>query len=352
MPSITKHPKGYRAYIRRKNPDGTSTSRSRIFETKLAAVQWARDQEHAIDHARARPEAQVTITALIDLRLRSSPPVPSPTRAMLCQLSRDIGSLRLAEITPAQVENYVLRRRRSVGPTTAGLDLVHLSTTIRHFGPLVASAAAVERALSTIRSTRSSLTTRRLVGPSQERDRRPTPAELQMLEEHFTKSANSIPMNTLMYFAIGTTMRLGEITSLQWTDYDATSRTILVRDRKNPRKKTGNSSKIPLITTKSIDPIGLIERQSRTSPRIFPYQPRSITAAFRRACAKLNIDNLHFHDLRHEGVSRLFEMGLRIEHVALVSGHKSWRNLARYTQIKPEAIHDLLSAQKLSYDNT
>ena len=54
----------------------------------------------------------------------------------------------------------------------------------------------------------------------------------------------------------------------------------------------------------------------------------------------LAIPDLHFHDLRHEGVSRMFEAGYAIQQVAVVSGHKSWNQLKRYTQIKPESLHD------------
>jgi hypothetical protein len=60
-----------------------------------------------------------------------------------------------------------------------------------------------------------------------------------------------------------------------------------------------------------------------------------------RACQVLRIDDLHFHDLRHEGASRLFEAGFRIEHVALVTGHKDWKMLRRYTHVRPEALHQL-----------
>jgi integrase len=45
-------------------------------------------------------------------------------------------------------------------------------------------------------------------------------------------------------------------------------------------------------------------------------------------------DRRHFHDLRHDGISRLFEMGWTIPHVASVSGHRSWQSLKRYTHIR------------------
>jgi len=57
-------------------------------------------------------------------------------------------------------------------------------------------------------------------------------------------------------------------------------------------------------------------------------------------CRELKIEDLHFHDLRHEGTSRLFEAGFSIEQVSLVTGHKDWKMLRRYTHLKPEALHN------------
>src|SRR3546814_4337692 len=86
----------------------------------------------------------------------------------------------------------------------------------------------------------------------------------------------------------------------------------------------------------------LIRVQRKYDPRgdrIFPYNPRSVGTAFRRACRALKIENLHFHDLRHEATSRLFEAGLRIEQVALVTGHRDWKMLKRYTHLRPEHLY-------------
>jgi integrase len=69
-------------------------------------------------------------------------------------------------------------------------------------------------------------------------------------------------------------------------------------------------------------------------PEIFPASADAISAAFTRACKLLGIDDLHFHDLRHDGISRLFEMGWTIPHAAAVSGHRSWSSLKRYTHLR------------------
>ncbi|WP_411892141.1 tyrosine-type recombinase/integrase [Yoonia sp. SDW83-1] len=58
--------------------------------------------------------------------------------------------------------------------------------------------------------------------------------------------------------------------------------------------------------------------------------------------------DLHFHDLRHEGTSRMFEAGFAIEQVSLVTGHKDWKMLRRYTHIRPETLHRLHDARRPS----
>jgi len=56
-----------------------------------------------------------------------------------------------------------------------------------------------------------------------------------------------------------------------------------------------------------------------------------------RACKTLGIEDLHFHDMRHEGISRRFEMGWNIPNVATVSGHRRWNTLKRYAHIRQTA---------------
>jgi integrase len=150
-------------------------------------------------------------------------------------------------------------------------------------------------------------------------------------------------MDRIIKFAIATAMRVSEIAKIEWTNVDSRLRTVVVRDRKDPRKKEGNNQRVPLIDNTGYDAWSLLEEQRSVAPdsgRIFPYNERSIGTAFRRACRKLRILDLHFHDLRHEATSRLFEAGLTIEKVALVTGHKDWKMLRRYTHLKPETLSE------------
>ena len=61
-----------------------------------------------------------------------------------------------------------------------------------------------------------------------------------------------------------------------------------------------------------------------------------------RVLKRAKINNLHFHDLRHEAISRFFEKGLSVPEVALISGHKTPAMLFRYTHLKPEVVADHL----------
>jgi integrase len=85
----------------------------------------------------------------------------------------------------------------------------------------------------------------------------------------------------------------------------------------------------------------ILQRQPRVDdePRIFPVHEQTLSKYFKAACDACGVPDLHFHDLRHEGTSRLFEEGYQIQQVALVTGHKDWRHLRRYTNLKPEDLH-------------
>ena len=70
----------------------------------------------------------------------------------------------------------------------------------------------------------------------------------------------------------------------------------------------------------------------------YPVSPNALRLAWNRMTKRSGIDNLHFHDLRHEAISRFFEKGLTIPEVSLISGHRDVRQLMRYTHLKPESL--------------
>ncbi|WP_205520719.1 hypothetical protein [Propylenella binzhouense] len=95
------------------------------------------------------------------------------------------------------------------------------------------------------------------------------------------------------------------------------------RSERSARRKKGNHQAIPLLSASNYDAWAILEEQRLATGaevgRIFPCNGRSVGTAFLRVCRKLKIEDLHLHDLRHEGTSRLFEAGFSIEHVSLVT---------------------------------
>ena len=99
---------------------------------------------------------------------------------------------------------------------------------------------------------------------------------------------------------------------------------------KHPGDKKGNH----VLCELPAEALAVIKSMPRIAPEIFPFSTDAISAAFTRACRHLEIADLRFHDLRHEGISRLFELGNTIPQVAAVSEHRSWNSLQRYTHLR------------------
>jgi integrase len=253
------------------------------------------------------------------------------------------------------VISFAKSRTAVACPSTILMDLSFLSTAVRHAGPALGLAPLTTLAVTEISNARRTLRHARIVGDSVERDRRPTEDELRTLRDHWAaQKTRKIPMWDICLFSIATTMRLGEICSLRWEDLAALGRPRCRQEDdprprpEDPKEKKGNDERVPLLEYTEIfdeiaKPMEIIKRNEgldRTGVRLFPYAPQSVSMTFGRAVDKVGIHDLRFHDLRHDGISRMFEGGFDIPEVAVCSGHKSWDNLKRYTHIKPHTLLD------------
>jgi len=191
-----------------------------------------------------------------------------------------------------------------------------------------------------LKLARAMLKHEKLIGSANKRDRRPEPEEIDKICAYFDEKGirgYDIKVSDIIRFCISSAMRISEVCSLQWTDLNEKDKTILVRDRKHPTEKIGNNQIVPLLD----ESLENIKRQPRTGKYIYPIPSKAITRAFHMAHRALKIKGLHLHDLRHEGASRLFEMGYQIPEVALFTGHVSWEELKRYTNLKAKDIRRL-----------
>lgn len=344
MATIFKTRQGHwRAQIRRKGRYVSNT-----FRLKTQAHEWVRDVEHLIDIG-GEPKKQTghraqTVGALVELHLEDLKEVGRPIRrskmAVMEAFKRDLGAVRIDRLDRARLIQYGKQRAAGgAGPVTLAVDLSYLRTVLTH----AAAVHGVHVDTESIRLARTALARLGLVGRSHERDRRPTEDEIDAMLGYFDSKTNMIiPMGRIVRFAIATAMRQEEICKIEWSDVDLSKRVVTIRNRKDPRKKEGNHQKVPLLNLTGIDAWQLLLEQKVLTGgigRCFPYHSKSVGTAFRRARKHLGIEDLKFHDLRHEATSRLFEAGLSIERVALVTGHKDWKMLRRYTHLKPEDLH-------------
>ncbi|MFE1599390.1 tyrosine-type recombinase/integrase [Methylobacterium sp. ID0610] len=327
---------GYHAQIAVQR-DGRVHRETKTFDRKPAALAWIKKREKelrqlgALEQARSKT-GDPTLSEVIDRYVRESRKVIGKTKAQVLRsiATYEIAGRRCSEIDSADIVAFAQDLARGRQPQTVANYLAHLSSVFTVAQPAWSyplDRAQMEAAQQVARRLG-------LTGKPKARDRRPTLAELDRLMTHFgevrRRRPSSVPMQAVIAFAIFSTRRQEEITRLVWSDLDEAGSRVMVRDMKNPGEKIGNDVWCELPP----EALAVALAQSRSGDRIFPYTTDAIGAAFTRACAFLGIEDLHFHDLRHDGVSRLFEMGKTVPLAASVSGHRSWQSLQRYTHVR------------------
>lgn len=331
MASIVKINGKWRAVVRRKGHSPVS----KYFDTKSKAQVWAADIEKQIVSGTLAATASELVTvseAITKYRLLRSTQRPildtSSEHYTLNMLNQELGFLALVDFHSDHILAFAHRRRtEKAGPYTVLCDLSKLGTVFRYTHP---------SSLNAIAEARPKLVYLGLIGGGGKRERRPTEEELVLLLQWLEKHKGQ-QYRDFVEFAAITAMRRGEIAKMQWNDLNEPDRMLLIKDRKDPRKKQGNDQWIPLLG-KSFE---IVLKQDRNKELIFSVNERTMSKYFKDACNELGLPDLHLHDMRHEGISRMFEDGLEIQHVSLVSGHRSWQHLKRYTNLKPESLHDI-----------
>jgi integrase len=140
-------------------------------------------------------------------------------------------------------------------------------------------------------------------------------------------------------------MRVGEICRITFDDVNWAQQTVTIRDRKDPKQKIGNNQIVPLLPA-AMRIVSAMKEVSGGRGRIFPHRSEYVSQTWYHATRRLQIEGLTFHDLRHAAITELFRKGLGIPEVALVSGHRSWRELKRYTQLTASDVLDKFRARE------
>ena len=322
---------GYTAIIRIKKGGKIVHREAQTFDREQAAKAWVkkRETELALPGALTKP-VDPTLSDVIDQYNLEKMKEHGKTKAQVLRTIKtsDLAKKRCSEINSPLIVEFA--KSIKAKPQTVGNYIAHLASIFTVAKP----AWGYPLDAQTMDDARVVLRKLGLVARSKERTRRPTLAELDKLMRYYEiseyKRKDSIPMTRVIPFAIFSTRRQEEITRLVIGDLNRVHLEIIVRDMKNPGEKIGND----VHTALTPEALQLIDLQGKEKGLIWPHNAESISTSFSKACKFLDIEDLHFHDLRHEGISRLFEMGWNIPRVATVSGHRSWQSLKRYTHIK------------------
>lgn len=326
---------GYQAQLLIKRAGKIAHRENRTFDRRQAASAWLerREKELAKPGALKRLEIPDPVLAeVIDRYIEESVKKIGRTKAQVLRSIKNYGiaSKLCSEITSTDVVSFANELIVNVSPSTVGNYLSHLGAIFAIARP------AWSYPLDQTAMKDAFVVAKRLgiASKSRERDRRPTIEELDKILEHFgerlRRRPSSVPMQKIIGFAIFSTRRLEEITRISWKDLDEEGSRVLIRDMKNPGEKIGNDVWCDLPR----EALQIVLSMPKRCDEIFPFCGDTIGTNFTRACQFLEIIDLHLHDLRHDGISRLFEVGRNIPQVAAVSGHRSWSSLKRYTHLR------------------
>lgn len=323
---------GYTAQIKIKRGGKVVFSQAQTFDKEATAKAWVKKKEAALAKPGALEAAAKkggTVGDLIDRYVGLFQKDIGRTKAQVLAAAKrfEIAGLEAESVTSANVVEFARALSDGRQPQTVQNYLSHLSAVFR-----VARATwGVDIDRNVMRDALDATKHFGLTAKSGRRERRPTVEEMTRLMQHFeakTRHRNSMPMQRVVAFAMFSARRQEEITRIRWADLEPGR--VLVRDMKHPGDKRGNDQWCVLPPEAE----AIARAMPQVAPEIFPFSTDAISAAFTRACKTLGIEDLHFHDLRHEGASRLFEQGWTIPRVAEVTGHRTWQSLQRYSHLR------------------
>lgn len=319
MASIRKRNGKWQAQVRRHG----ASSITRSFILKADAQAWARKMESDIEAGRL-PERKLTGT-LGDLLIRYRAEVTPSKRSADKERKRidrllrhPLAATALADLKARQLAAFRDERLTKVGAQAVRHDL----NLIGH----VIGVAQIEWDIPI--PTNPMILIRKPRQPAS-RERRLRNDEWRRLQSALATCANP-RFRAAVLLAIETAMRRGELLAMRWEHVDLERRVIRI-----PMSKNGRPRFVPLTPAA----LGLLEALGKKPEgSVLELSESAVRGSWDRVVRRADIADLHFHDLRHEAVSRFFECGLSVPEVALISGHRDARQLFRYTHLHAEKV--------------
>lgn len=359
MATFRKRASGYwQAIIRRQG----HKTQSQTFPLKSDAEAWARDRERDMDRGIFvdRREAETTtLRTALGRYLKQVTPTKKSKSSEERLISAWLERLELVDkpLAALKTSDFVEFRQ-------SRLEIVS-SQTVRHELKLIShlyNIAAREWSIP----VENPLKSMKMPPQGKARERRVSkPEEIYLLaaasdsgaRDKNGKSRANPWIAPAIRFALSTAMRQGEILGVEGQHIDRAKRSATLVDTKN-----GDRRVVPLAPS-ALAVLDALPVRAIRGP-VFQTTAEALRQSWRRAvrrarrayladCKSIGIEpdpnflvDLHFHDLRHEAISRLFELRPQIDimRIAQITGHKTLQMLKRYTHLHSEDTADMLAA--------
>lgn len=341
MPTIRERNGRFQAQVRIKRGGVIVHEESDTFDTHKLAYLWGCGVEEQFKNG-TLPGApsQMTVAQVVEAHRAALEAAGKDIRGLSNSMNHLIDS-KLGRTPILRAESGdVVAWGKEYGATRAPATVLHAMMTLRTCYSTARSELDIKVDVAVVADAVKHLTRLGIAAKSIERERRVTDSEIDRIcTHHEGLFGTTIPLRIALNLSIELPRRSGELFSkMLWENY--TGETIKLLDTKDPTRVRNEVVPVPPRARAIIDQLP----RAKTG-FICPWKAKSVSAAVYAACQMLKIEDLHLHDLRHEGVSRLFEAGLDIPGVAMISGHQSWTTLKRYTHLKPKDVVDSLTAK-------
>ena len=329
----------YRAVIRIQRKDYPAFRESKTFTTKRIAEKWVKKREVEIENNPEilngnQHEKSIRLSDAIDLYLNETEGVYSKTKVNALKLIKKfpIAKKSIMKLNSMDLSDHVALRKTycpkvqvgPVVPSTILHELFQIRSVLTHASVMWETPVdlnAFDRTTAQLRKTRQ-------ISASRVRDRLPTNDEL-----------------IIIMFAVFSCRRQAELTRMELKDYDQELHAWKIKNVKTPKGSLGNNKEFS-VSDECQRIIEILMRpeirkrfKSKNSDKyLLPFSSATISTEFHMACKHLGIEDLHFHDLRHEGCTWLTEKGFTIPQIQQCSLHDSWQSLQRYVSLKKSHI--------------
>lgn len=364
MGTITKRGElQWQAKIRRKG----FPSQSRTFMYKEDAEKWVRTVERELDTSGFVDRREAEKTTLADILERYQREISPDKKSgdieviKINVLMRDkaLASLKMTAITSSEIAKWRDRRMKDVTGSTVNREINILSAILNHARR--EWGIHVDNPIPHVNRPANARARERRLTAEEEKYLLAALAEGERTEKGtFSTGARNPWLQPLVRLALETAMRRGEILALQWENIDLELRKALLPETKNGDARTVPLSKRAIAILKSVPSY---PKQEPGQPEVHPTGAvfRTTAAALKKGFSRaierakdqyLNdykqthprrpapafLDDLTFHDLRHEATSRLAEKLSNVLELSAVTGHKDIRMLKRYYHPRAEDL--------------